>query len=399
MSTAVLTTERLNSIADTALRAAARFWFVVAALGQLMFVVYIVSFYGRSVVVADFTRWNTVLFNGYVLGDHIGNLALGIHILLAAVVTLGGLLQLIPQIRNRFPTFHRWTGRIYILTAFTTSIAGLYLLWIRGGTVGDTGQHLVNSMNAVLIMICAGMTVRYAMARDLKTHRVWALRLFLVVSGSWFFRVALMLSFLIFKGPVGFDPVTFQGPFLTFLVFAESLFPLAVLELYLRAKDLPAATYRIATAAILLFLTLGMGGGIVGATMGMWMPSVKSAIDGRKSIIGTLEATIASHGIDAAVTQYHGLKAASPSTYNFDEDQLNALGYHLLHHSKIKEGIRILQLNVESYPQSGDAYDSLAEAYFDDANKPQAIANYKKSLELNAKNGNGVLMLKKLDVQ
>ena len=38
----------------------------------------------------------------------------------------------------------------------------------------------------------------------------------------------------------------------------------------------------------------------------------------------------------------------------------------------------------------------LAEAYMDDGNKPQAIANYQKSLELNPKNGNAVLRLQKL---
>ena len=38
----------------------------------------------------------------------------------------------------------------------------------------------------------------------------------------------------------------------------------------------------------------------------------------------------------------------------------------------------------------------LAEACVDDGNKPQAIANYQKSLELNPKNGNAVLRLQKL---
>ena len=38
----------------------------------------------------------------------------------------------------------------------------------------------------------------------------------------------------------------------------------------------------------------------------------------------------------------------------------------------------------------------LAEAYMDDGNKPQVIANYQKFLELNPKNGNAVLRLQKL---
>jgi hypothetical protein len=398
MSTTIMTPRLgVNSGADKALKAAAVFWFLVAVMGQWIFVVYIVSFYGRAVLEGDLARWNKVLYHGYIPGDNMGNFALATHILLAAVITVGGPLQLIPQLRARVPTFHRWNGRIYLFTAFTTSIVALYLVWIRGGSVGDVSQHLGGSLNAVLIMLCAAMALRYAVARDFTTHRRWALRLFLVASGVWFFRVGLMLSFLIFKGPFGFDPTTFQGPFITFLSFAQRLLPLAVLELYLRTRDRAGAPRRIAMAAGLFVLTLAMGAGILGATMGMWLPNIKFAFDSRKSIAGTLSATIASRDIHEAARQYHQLKAAEPATYNFDEDELNTLGYHFLHVNKFKEAIRIFQLNAEVYPQSGNAYDSLAEAYMDDGKKPQAIANYQKSLQLNPSNRNVVQTLQKLN--
>ncbi|GEM_PF-158382 len=396
-STASQERQPLQNFADKALKAAAGLWFLVAVIGQWIFVVYIVSFYGRSVAEGDLARWNRILFHGYIPGDHMGNLALGIHILLAATITVGGPLQLTPQIRDRFPVFHRWNGRIYMLTAFTTSIVALYLVWIRGGSSGDVSQHLGVSLNAVLIMLCATMALRYALARNFKTHRRWALRLFLVVSGVWFFRVGLTLSALLFKGPFGFDPTTFQGPFLTFLSFAQYLLPLAVLEIYLRTQDRTGAPRRIAMAAGLFVLTLAMGAGIFGATMGMWLPNIKVAYDNRKSIAGTLTATIASRGVEEAAKQYHDFKAAGAANYNFDEDELDALGYHLLHVNQFKEAIRIFQLNVEAYPQSSNAYDSLAEAYMDDGNKPQAIANYQKSLQLNPKNRNAGKMLQKLN--
>ena len=54
-------------------------------------------------------------------------------------------------------------------------------------------------------------------------------------------------------------------------------------------------------------------------------------------------------------------------------------------------------MNVEGYPKSGNVYDSLGEAYLDDGNKPLAIANYQKSLELNPKNRGAVVMLQKLN--
>ena len=382
---------------STALRMAAGLWFAVACIGQWLMVVYIATFYGRSALAGDFPRWNRLLYHGYIPGDSIGNAALATHILLAAVITASGTLQLIPQLRARAPSFHRWNGRLYILSAFTTSTVALYLVWIRGGVVGDLSQHLAVSLNAVLILLCAAMALRYAIARDFRTHRRWALRLFLVVSGVWFFRVGLMLSFLVFQGPFGFDPITFQGPFLTFLAFAQTLLPLAILELYLRTQDRAGAPGHIAMAAGLFVLTLAMGAGIAGAAMGMWLPTIKVAFDPRTSIAATLTTTIASGGADAAIQQYRELKAAAPAVYNFDENELDSLGYHLIHVGQLSNAIRIFQLNTAAYPQSGNVYDSLGEAYMDDGDRPQAIANYRKSLQLNPKNRNAVRMLQKLE--
>jgi hypothetical protein len=391
-------TEKLEmtSVADTALKISSRFWFAVTVMGQLAFAFVVASFYSLTALRGDYHKWNFT--NGYVPGFSMGNTAVVMHVASAVIIMLAGAAQLVPQIRNRFPVFHRWNGRIYMLTALTLSVAGLYMTWFRG-SVGDVSTHLGSTLNAVLIWLCGGIALRYALARDFKTHRRWALRFFLVVSASWFFRIGFFLSFLIFKGPFGFDPVTFRGPFLTFMSFAQFVIPLAVLEVYLRAQNQPGAVRRIAAAAMLFVLTLAMIAGLFAVAMAVWVPQVKAAYDPRKSVTEILSATIASRGMDAAVKQYRDLKAAQPTTYNFDEGELNTLGYQLLHAKKFKEGIVILQLNVEAYPQSANAYDSLGEAYMDDGNKPLAIANYQKSLQLNPKNGNGVVMLKKLNTQ
>jgi hypothetical protein len=395
MSTAVLTNRlELSSVAGTALNAAARFWFGVTVIGQLMFAFAVASFYSLTALRGDYHGWKFT--NGYVPGVTKGNWAVVMHVASAAVLMLAGAVQLVPQVRSRFPVFHRWNGRIYMLTAVTLSAAGLYMTWIRG-SVGDVTQHLGSTLNAVLIWLFAGLALRYAMARDFKTHRRWALRLFLVVSASWFIRIMLFLSFLVFKGPIGFDPSTFTGPLLSFLSFAQCLIPLAVLELYFRAQDHPGALRRMAMAGLLFVLTLVMGVGLFAVTMATWVPQVKAAFDPRRSISEALSATIASSGVDAAVKQYHDLKAAQPTIYNFDEDELNSLGYRLLNAKKFNDAIRILRLNVEAYPQSGNVYDSLGEAYMDAGNKPLAITNYQKSLQLNPKNAGAVSMLRKLN--
>jgi tetratricopeptide (TPR) repeat protein len=394
MSTAVLTNRfELDSVADTALKAAARFWFGVTVIGQLAFGFAVASFYSLTALRGDYHGWKFT--NGYVPGVTRGNWAVVMHVVSAAILMLAGALQLVPQVRSRFPVFHRWNGRIYMLTALLLSVAGLYMTWIRG-SVGDVSQHLGSTLNAVLIWLFGAMALRYALARDFRTHRRWALRLFLVVSGSWFIRIMLFLVFLIFKGPIGFDPATFTGPLLTFLTFGQYLIPLAVLELYFRAQDHHGALQRMAMAGLLFALTLAMGAGLFAVTMAIWVPEVKAAFDPRRSITETLSPTIASSGVDAAVKQYHDLKAAQPTTYNFDEDELNSLGYRLLNAKKFSDAIRIFQLNVEAYPQSSNVYDSLGEAYMNSGNKPLAIANYQKAVELNPKNRNAKAYLQKL---
>jgi len=399
MSTAVLTSSlprrwQLSSVANTALVVAARSWFVVTVVGQLFFAFAIASFYTLTALRGDYHGWNFT--HGFVPGVTKGNWAVVMHLASAAAIMLAGAAQLVPQVRNRFPVFHHWNGRIYMLAVVTLSAAGLYMTWFRG-SVGDLPQHLGGTLNAILMWLFAALALRYALARDFKTHRRWALRLFLAVSGSWFYRIGFFLAIVLNKGPFGFDPATFTGPFPTFMSFANYLFPLAVLEVYFLAQDRPGALRRMATAGLLFVLTLGMIAGLFAVTLSIWVPQVKAAFDPRKSIAETLSATIASSGIDTAIKQYHELKTTAPATYNFDEGQLNGLGYRLIRANNFKDAIRILQLNVEAYPQSGNVYDSLGEAYMDDGNKALAIANYRKSLQLNPKNGGAVSMLQKLN--
>ena len=399
MSTAVWTTRlELSSVADKSLKAATRFWFAVTLIGQFAFAFSVAIFYGLTALRGDFQAWNRFLAHGYEAGATMGNAALAGHIIFAAVINIAGALQLIPGLRNRFPVFHRWNGRLFVLSAFTQAITGLYLTLSGRRMVGDVTQHVLSVLGALLIIFCAAAALRFAMARDFTTHRRWALRLFLVASASWFFRLGFFLTLVVF-GPIGFDPTTFSGPLLTFWSLAQYLLPLGVLELYLFAQKHPGSVRRMATAAVLFVLTLAMGAGVAAVAMASWAPRVKAGLDQRKSIAQTLSATIQSGGMEEAVKQYHELKIAAPATYNFDESELNNLGYRFIRKNKFKEAIRIFQLNVEAYPKSANTYDSLAEGYMDDGENALAIANYQKSLQLNPKNRNAEVMLQKLNVR
>ena len=261
---------RWRRASSAALRASAAFWFGAAVLGQLLFAFYVAVFYGRAAAQGRLEDWNKVLQTGYVRGDTAGNLVLGAHLLFAVLITLGGALQLLPWLRRHWPRVHRVNGRIYLGSAVVASGSGLVMIWMRD-TGGDLAQRLAISINALLILAFAGMALRHAAARRFDAHRRWALRLFLAVSGVWFFRVGLMAWIVANRGPAGFDPKTFTGPFITFLSFAQYLLPLGVLQLYLFAQQ-RGARAQLAMAAALLALTLAMSGGIAAAAAVMWLP-------------------------------------------------------------------------------------------------------------------------------
>jgi tetratricopeptide (TPR) repeat protein len=110
-----------------------------------------------------------------------------------------------------------------------------------------------------------------------------------------------------------------------------------------------------------------------------------------------LDKTIAEQGIEAGIAQYRELKAKQAATYDFSEPELNRLGYQLLRKGKSKEAIEIFKLNVETYPQSFNTYDSLAEAYMTIKEPELAKQNYKKSLELNPNNTSATEALKRFE--
>ena len=121
-----------------------------------------------------------------------------------------------------------------------------------------------------------------------------------------------------------------------------------------------------------------------------------SVSESKPPISDVLMQTIIEKDVQTAIDQYKDLKLNNPDKYNFKENQLNALGYQLLQLGKNKEAIEILKLNIESFPNSANTYDSMGEACMINGDKELAIENYKKSLELDPSNKNAVQMLDKL---
>ena len=272
MSTIASPSPRPGAV-QTLLRGSGVAWFSVAAVGQAAFIVFIVAFYGWRTVTGNFAGWNDKpLITGHVEGDDVGNLVFAAHVLLAAVVTLGGLMQLFPWLRRRFPALHRWTGQAFLSIAIVLALSGVWMSLVRG-TYLSVVSAVAILINGLLILVFATLAWRYARKRAFETHRRWAMRTFMVVSGVWFLRVGLMGWVVLNHGPVGMNK-TMSGPADIALTFGSYLIPLAVLELYFAAGRSPNPALKLLASSVVLFATAYTAVGIFGAVMLMWGPYI-----------------------------------------------------------------------------------------------------------------------------
>lgn len=99
-------------------------------------------------------------------------------------------------------------------------------------------------------------------------------------------------------------------------------------------------------------------------------------------------------GTEGAVKRFNTLRRADSTQFRYAESYLNRLGYQLLDQQKIKQAIAVFNLNMDLYPQSGNTYDSLAEAYLKDGQPTLAQKYYQKTVELDPGNANAKAMLK-----
>ena len=114
----------------------------------------------------------------------------------------------------------------------------------------------------------------------------------------------------------------------------------------------------------------------------------------KKSVADAVLAVIDEKGIAAGLLHYTSIKDADD--YDLSERDMNAMGYQLMGSDRIAGANKVFQRITEAFPASSNAYDSLGESFMELGENDLAIKNYRKSVELNPNNQNGIDMLKKL---
>jgi len=172
--------------------------------------------------------------------------------------------------------------------------------------------------------------------------------------------------------------------------------------------------------------TIGHGGGINGFntlitrmptdrtlvvllnnTGGAPLNSITKAISGilydkpydmpKQSVANSLLSIIRQKGLESGLAHYNTIKDSEG--YALSENEMNNTGYELLQSGKVDEATAVFKLIVNAFPKSSNAYDSYAEGLMTQGKNDLAIVNYKKSVELNPANQNGIDYLRKLGVK
>ena len=114
----------------------------------------------------------------------------------------------------------------------------------------------------------------------------------------------------------------------------------------------------------------------------------------KRSVAEALASDVKDRASPELIEQHFEQMRADTARYALLEAELNRLGYHALNSWRdVPRAIEVFRLNVRAFPESGNVYDSLGEAYLAQGDTVRARDNYRRSLELDPNNSNAADIL------
>jgi CubicO group peptidase (beta-lactamase class C family) len=129
---------------------------------------------------------------------------------------------------------------------------------------------------------------------------------------------------------------------------------------------------------------------------GLFIPDMKEANGfGLSASIKSLKMALDKVGYKNAIAEVAKLKKVNKD-FTLTEKEINGWGYKLISQRRIADALEIFKLNVNLYPASANAFDSLGEIFAELGETELSIKNYEQSLKLDPQNKNAAQQIRKL---
>jgi uncharacterized membrane protein len=99
-----------------------------------------------------------------------------LHIIPGFVFMVLGPLQFVTTIRSRYPSVHRWCGRIYLASGLIIGVSGLILGFVIG--FGGPTETVAVTIFSSLFLVFLGRALFHIRRREIAAHREWMIRAF-----------------------------------------------------------------------------------------------------------------------------------------------------------------------------------------------------------------------------
>lgn len=130
-------------------------------------------------------------------------LMISLHIVPGCIFLVLGPLQFISVIRARWPKFHRWSGRVFVLSGLVTAVTAITINMVFP-PVGGLFKSIAVTIFSIAQIVTLLVALRAILHRDIATHRAWMIRAFAIGLSVSTMRIFFIPAYFLYGIPNDF---------------------------------------------------------------------------------------------------------------------------------------------------------------------------------------------------